>query len=144
MVFLLFVVVYQHASGTLRKNRRLGFAWKQHYLDERVCFEFGWTFESIPRTRVLSGVPNTEGDCHSVTEAGWFIDRYMAMNVMGDQITPCYLNVEYPDGTIRQGIGMIVDPQDRPSWLPGGHVVFAIVSEYDADQEKWPDAENPC
>src|SRR5262245_35010849 len=70
--------IERHASGTLRKNRRLGFAWKSQYLEERVAFEFGWGFQCQPRSRVTFGDAITEGDCRQITEAGWVLDRYIS------------------------------------------------------------------
>ena len=35
----------KHASGTLRKNKALGMAWRAQYLEERTAYEFGWGFE---------------------------------------------------------------------------------------------------
>lgn len=70
----------RHGSGTLRKNKRLKMAWKSQYMSERIAWEFGHTFEVLPRSRVMYGDAITEGDCHAVTEAGWFIDRYFTLN----------------------------------------------------------------
>jgi hypothetical protein len=40
----------KHASGTLRKNKRIGFSYRAQYLNERVAYEFGWGFQILPRS----------------------------------------------------------------------------------------------
>jgi hypothetical protein len=42
-----------HGSGTLRKNTRLGMANHEHYLQERIAYEFGREFRVGYATRVL-------------------------------------------------------------------------------------------
>ena len=68
-----------HASGTCRKNARLGFAYRQQLLHERVAWEFGYAFDTCPTSRITTGIPMTEGDCKPVTEAGWHIDRLLSL-----------------------------------------------------------------
>ena len=61
--------IEEHGSGTLRKNKKLGMAWKAQYLEERIAYEFGWEFECQARSRIMFGDAYTEGDCSAVTEA---------------------------------------------------------------------------
>jgi hypothetical protein len=136
--------VEHHASGTLRKNKRIGMAWREQYLSERTAYEFGWCFECLPRSRVTFGDAYTEGDEHAITEAGWHIERYLELAVFPeDQFEAKYLNVEYKDGVVREGIGIIVRQTSAP-WVPGGHLVFAIVAEYDPAARGFKPAENPA
>ena len=136
--------IEQHASGTLRKNKRIGMAWREQYLAERTAYEFGWCFECLPRSRVTFGDAYTEGDVHAITEAGWHIERYLVRSIFPeDQLEAKYVNVEYKDGKKREGIGMIVR-QTSAAFVPGGHLVFAIVAEYDPVRRVWLEAVNPA
>lgn len=135
--------VEAHASGTLRKNKRLGMVWREQYLTERIAYEFGWTFQCLPRSRVTFGDAYTEGDVHAITEAGWHIERYIELSCFPeDRFETKYLTVEYKDGVKREGIGIIVR-ETSAIFVPGGHIVFAIVAEYDPARAVWCDAENP-
>jgi hypothetical protein len=132
-----------HASGTLRKNKRLGFVWRDQYLEERTAYEFGWAFECLARSRVTFGDAHTESDSKSVTEAGWHIERYLELSIFPeDRFEAKYIHVEDKDGTKREGIGIIVR-ETSASWVPGGHIVFAIVAELDVTVQRWRPAENP-
>lgn len=133
------------ASGTLRKNKRLGFSWRAQYIHERIAFEFGWLFECIPRSRIMWGAPITEGDCKPVTEAGWHIDRYFSMSIFPEDLFEAkYINVADGDGQpAREGVGIIVRQTSVP-WIPTGHVVFAIVTQFDKQAGAFKPAGNPC
>ena len=132
-----------HASGTLRKNKRIGMAWRTQYQEERCIFEFGWTFQVLPRSRITWGVAITEGDNHSVTEAGWHIDRYIALRAFPeDRFETAYLQVEPEHGKRREGIGIVVR-ETSASWLPPGHLVFALVAEFKKRKGLWLPAQNP-
>lgn len=136
--------IERHGSGTLRKNRRVGMDWSGQYLHERTAFEFGWAFEAIHETRVLWGTPITQGDSKPVTEAGWFIDRYATICAFpGDELEAKYITVEYPDGTRREGLGIVVR-RTSATFVPEKHMVFAIVAEWDAARKEYRDAVNPC
>ena len=131
-----------HASGTLRKNRRIGMTWKQHYLHERVAFEFGYGFEILPASRIIFGDARSEGDCAAITEAGWFCERHMALSVFPeDHYEVKYIEIE-TDGHRREGIGMVLRATSAP-WIPDGNVVFAIVTEYDPFTHDFKKATNP-
>lgn len=135
--------VEKHGSGTLRKNKRLGMTWKSQYIEERTAYEFGWEFECQPRSRIMFGDAFTEGDSSAVTEAGWHIERYITMSVFPEDRFECkYINVEYPDGSKKEGIGIIVR-ETSASWLTKGNIVFAIVSEFDPEKKEWKHANNP-
>ena len=134
----------RHASGTLRKNKQLGMVWKAQYLEERTAYEFGWEFQCLPRSRVTFGDAYTEGDCASITEAGWFCERYISLAAFpGDRLQVKYLNIEYSEEVKREGIGLIVR-ETSATFVPDGHIVFAIVAEYDPRQKRFKRARNPC
>ena len=134
--------IERYASGTLRKNKRLGMAWHHQYLTERVAFEFGWQFELQPRSRVTFGDAFTEGDVPSITEAGWHIDRYLELAAFPEDRMECkYLQVEYPDRKT-EGIGMVVR-ETSAAWIGKGNLVFAIVAAFDPQTQTWQGARNP-
>lgn len=135
--------IERHASGTLRKNKRLGMVWREQYLVERTAYEFGWGFECLPRSRVTFGDAYTEGDVHAITEAGWHIERYLELSIFPeDRFETKYLQIEHKDGSKREGIGIIVR-ETSATFFPAGHIVFAIVAELDTATNDWRDAENP-
>jgi hypothetical protein len=135
--------VERHLSGTLRKNKRIGMAWHRQYMSERIAYEFGWAFECVPRSRVMFGDAFTEGDCHSITEAGWFCERHITLSVFPeDRFEVKYISVEYEDGSRREGIGMIVR-ETSAAFVPNGSLVFAIVAEFDPRAKEWREAKNP-
>jgi hypothetical protein len=136
--------IERHGSGTLRKNRRQGMDWAGQYLHERTAYEFGWCFESVHETRVTWGTPITQGDCRAVTEAGWFIDRYVHVCAFpGDELETKYIMIEYPDGTRKEGLGMVVRATSA-AFVPERHMVFAVIAEWDAAGKRFKDATNPC
>lgn len=131
-----------HASGTLRKNKRIGFSYRLQYLAERVAYEFGYAFEILPRSKITFGDAITEEDCHALTEAGWHIERYIETNIFGDFVQAKYIHIEDRDGSKREGVGIIVRETSCP-WIPTGHIVFALVAEFDPCRKDWKDAVNP-
>lgn len=132
-----------HASGTLRKNKRLGMAWKSQYLEERIAYEFGWEFECQPKSRIMFGDAYTEGDSSAVTEAGWHIERYIEMNIFPEDKFECkYINVEYSTGEKKEGIGIIVR-ETSANFIPTGQIVYSIIAEFDTIKNEWKHANNP-
>lgn len=135
--------IEEHGSGTLRKNKKLGMAWKAQYLEERIAYEFGWEFECQARSRIMFGDAYTEGDCSAVTEAGWHIERYINLSVFEEDRIECkYINVEYANGEKKEGLGMIIR-ETSASFIPEGNIVFAIVAEFDPTKGEWKHANNP-
>jgi len=117
----------KHASGTLRKNKRLGFSWRKQYLEERICWEFGWYFKCIPKSRVRFGDALTEGDCKEITEAGWHMERYISRwPFIEDEFEVTSIEATLADGTIEKGIGLVVK-KTSANWIPVGHLVYAII-----------------
>lgn len=131
-----------HGSGTLRKNKRIGFAWMSQYLHERVAYEFGYAFEVLPRTRIVYNDAISEGDCHSITEAGWFMERYINLSIFEeDKFEVKYIIAEEADGTRREGVGLIC--RQTSFQLSKGNILFAIVAEFDNKSKTWHPAKNP-
>lgn len=135
--------IEEKGSGTLRKNKRIGFAWKSQYLHERVAYEFGYCFEALPKTQVTFNDPITDADCKPLTEAGWHIERYMSLKVFPeDRFETKYIQVEDRDGSRREGVGILVKQTSAP-WVPRGYLVFAIVAEHSKTLKNFRDARNP-
>lgn len=132
-----------HASGTLRKNSRLGFDYKKQLLHERIAFDFGYGFEAIHESHVNWGIPLTEGDCHPITEAGWHVDRYQFVAFPGDEFEAKYLKIHTGNGPDREGIGIIIRKTSAP-YIPANFVVFSIIAEVDAVKHDYKPALNPC
>ena len=137
-----------HGSGTLRKNKRIGFAWQKHYWHERICYEFGYGFEMLPKTRITYNDPITEGDCSAITEAGWFIERYMSLSIFDDDLFEAkYIIAEYPDldeslqYKRKEGIGIIV--KQTSFNIPAGNIIFSIVAEFNRTNNSFNNAINP-
>lgn len=136
--------IEHHASGTLRKNARLGLNARNQYLEERTAFEFGYEFECVAESRVTWGTPITEGDCKPMTEAGWFIDRYVEVNAFpGDEFEAKYIIVEYADGSRKEGLGLVVRRTSAP-FVPDRSMIFAIITEFDRQKMVFLPAKNPC
>lgn len=132
-----------HASGTLRKNKKLGFAWHDHYLHERVAYEFGFGFEVLPSSRVTVGRPYTEGDCHAITESGWHIERYLTLAFFPeDKFEAAYLQIEEADGSKREGIGIFV-AETSAAWIGQGKALFALIAAFDPVTGSWHEPRNP-
>ena len=135
--------VEKHGSGTLRKAKRIGLVWRPQYLEERVAYEFGWGFRALPRSRVTFGDGIAEQDSPSITEACWHIERYTEMSCFPeDYFEPKMILIEQSDGKRTEGLGIIVR-QTSANFVPGGHVVFAIIAEFDLLLKKWHPASNP-
>jgi hypothetical protein len=82
----------RHASGTLRKNARLGMRHRSQYMEERTAWEFGWEWQCVPSSRVTLGDAITEGDCSAITEGtarawAWCASRHRPHSFR--VVTPC-------------------------------------------------------
>ena len=132
-----------HASGTLRKSKKLNFSYRKLYLQERVAYEFGYGFSITPRSNISFGDALIEGDCHELTEACWHSERLLSFNRFPDTdfYEVKYMNVTLPED-VEEGIGLIVR-QTSAVWVPDGHIVYAIITKFDKVQNKWCKAENP-
>lgn len=135
--------VERHASGTLRKNKRLGMSWRTQYLHERVVYEFGYGFECLARSRVMFGDAFTLADCGPLTEAGWLCERHIEMSIFPeDRYEVKYITIEEDGGKRREGVGLILR-ETSASFVPDGHIVFAIVTEFDVAKDEYLPAVNP-
>jgi len=135
--------IERYASGTLRKNKRLGMAWFDQYVHERVAFEYGYGFECPHRTRITFGDASTQGDCKPITEAGWFIDRHIEIRVFAeDYYETKYIIVETEGSPRREGIGMVLRETSSP-WIPAGRLVFSIVAHWSYEKQTFLPAINP-
>ena len=134
--------IEKHGSGTLRKNKRIGFSYRSQYLAERVAYEFGYGFQIVPRSQITFGDPITEENCPALTEAGWHIERYLQLNIFGDYLEAKYIHVSFRDASQKEGVGIIVR-ETSAAWLPTGHIVFSIIAEFDIEKKKWKNAINP-
>ena len=84
----------------------------------------------------------TEGDCHAITEAGWFADRWITLKMFREEHYECkYIIVDTPEGR-REGIGLICR-QTLIQWCQPGSIIFCILAEYDYKNKKWLEAQNP-
>lgn len=134
--------IENHSSGTLRKNKKLGFHYKKQYLHERICFEFGYGFECVHESHINWGQPITEGDCSAITEAGWFINRYQFIAFPGDKFEAKYIQV-HSDNETKEGVGIIIR-NTSAFFVPDGYVVFAIIARVDTIKHMYFTAVNPC
>lgn len=134
--------IEDHASGTLRKARKLGFAWKDMYFDERVAHEWGWEFKMIPRSRLTFGDAYIEGDSPALTESCWHIERYLSLNPFpdSDAFEAKYVYVEGSPNV--EGVGIVVR-RTSAAWIPTGQIVYCIIAEYCKESKGWKHARNP-
>lgn len=131
-------------SGTLKKNATIGFKSVSQLNEEALAQTLGWGFESLPTTFVTFNEAITEGDCHSLTEVGWHIDRLLNVHIFEEDIFELkYIVIHDTDGNIqRQGVGVVLK-ETSVSWIMKSHLVFALLTEYDNKQKEWSDCLNP-
>ena len=127
-------------SGTLRKSAKLGFDIQEAYLKERVRFEFGTGFEVIQRSRVTySDIKLVSSK--ALTELGWHAERMIELRPFESDIFVCkQFEIEYADGKIKEGAGILVK-ETSCTWIPQGFMVYSVVAEKHGGQFK--DAINP-
>ncbi len=138
--------IEDHGPGTLRKAKKLGYSWTKMYQIDRTAHEWGWEFRIIPKSRVTFGDPFIEGDCPALTEACWHQERYFTLNPFpdSDAFEAKYLYVDVGDGEPKQeGVGIILR-KTSAVWIPKGHIVYAIIAEYDVAKKAWGKARNPA
>lgn len=119
--------IERHGSGTLRHAVGLGCAVGTLYLEERVAFTFGRYFSAIPASRIRTGKPFAEGDCHEFTEGCWNIRRRIAESPEEDKYSGALsLHISHKGDIVEEGLGIILE--NPPPWVPEGQVVYCIVS----------------
>lgn len=131
-------------SGTLKKNARIGFKHNSQLEGEAICQTLGWGFEVIATTYVTFNDAITEGDCHSLTEVGWHVDRLLSVNPFEeDYFELKYINIQDMEGNIeRQGVGLIVR-ETSVQWIRKGAICIALLTEYNSRSGEWTECVNP-
>ncbi len=127
------------ASGTLRKNSKLGFRFEDQLNAERVAYEFGYSFESVPSTRITFNDAITCCDDSAITYSGWVAERYITLQTaifQEDQYEIKYLIVERPDGKREEGIALMVRRTSFP-FVRKGHIVFSFLALYDTLKKEY-------
>lgn len=134
----------ERLSGTLRKNARIGFKHSSQLEHEAICQTLGWGFETLPTTYITFNDAITEGDCPSLTEVGWHVDRLYSIHPFDeDRFELKYIIIQDKNGNIeRQGVGLIVR-ECSIQWIKKGHLVFAMLTEYNLKTEEWTPCVNP-
>lgn len=137
-------VLKERLSGTLRKNARIGFKFNSQLVQEAICQTMGWGFESLQTTYITFNDAITEGDCHSLTEVGWHVDRLLTINPFSeDYFEIKYINIQDLNGNIeRQGVGIIVR-ETSIQWVSPSNLIFALLTEYNPKTNQWTDCVNP-
>lgn len=131
-----------HGSGTLRKNTRLGMANHEHYLQERIAYEFGREFRVGYATRILVWKAISEGDNKWNTELWWHAERYINTRVFDeDKCQVAYITYENAEWEIVEGHWIVL--LETSFQLPPWRCVFAIVQEYDRSTDERKSAVNP-
>jgi hypothetical protein len=131
-------------SGTLKKNASIGFKHISQLNHEALCQTLGWGFESAPTTYITFNDAITEGDCHSLTEVGWHVDRMLNIHPFDEDVFELkYIIIQDAAGNIeRQGVGVVLK-ETSIQWVMGGHLIFALLTEYDLVKQEWTDCVNP-
>lgn len=132
----------RHASGTLRKNNRLGFAAHDQYVYERTAWDLGYHWQVIAATRVTIGIPITEGDVKGITEAGWHADAYITKNPFScDVFSIKYISVDI-NGEVKEGIGLVAEKL-WASWIGNNKTVFCLMLKCDKNTGQYGNCLNP-
>ena len=131
-------------SGTLRKNARIGFKHINQLEHEAICQTLGYGFEIRPTTYITFNDAITEGDCHSITEVGWHIDRMLNIHPFDEDIFELkYIVVKDQMGNDeKQGVGVILK-ETSIQWIKPGSLCFAILTEFDPKSKEWTECINP-
>ncbi len=134
----------ERLSGTLRKSARIGFKHGGMLFHEALCQTLGWGFEGVASSYVTFNDAVIEGDCHSLTEAGWHFDRMLHVWPWPeDKFELKYINIQDTNGNIeRQGVRVILR-ETSVQWIRPGHLVFALLTEYDPKTGVWTECTNP-
>lgn len=130
-------------SGSLKKAHRLGAKINDQLRQEALAQTLGWTWESVQSSYLTFNDAVSEGDNHSLTEAGWFADRWLAINLFDEDFYEYkYIIISNPDGSRREGVGLICR-ETSIQWVQPGSLIFCIIAEYDVNCEEWNEAKNP-
>ncbi len=92
-------------SGSLKKAARLGAKVNDQLRQEALAQTLGWTWESVQSSYLTFNDAVSEGDNHSLTEAGWFADRWLAVNIFDEDFFEYkYIIISNQDGTRRASV----------------------------------------
>ena len=133
------------ASGTLRKNSKLGMRHKEQLSAERLAYEFGYNFESATSSRITFNDAMTMCDCKPLTECGWFAERFITLQKTifpEDEYMVKYMILEEEDGSRREGVALMVKKTSYPHLKPG-RVIFCLMAKYDTTKKEYLKAVNP-
>lgn len=135
--------IKKHGSGSLKKAKKLKMAHHSMYIEERVCYEFGWEFQCQPASRVTTGPLIAEGDCSVITETGWFAERLRTLNPYKgeDKYKVAYITFTDENGKVTEGAGIVVS-RTSAAFVGKSKLVFALVAEWDGSN--WSENRNPC
>jgi hypothetical protein len=120
------------ASGTLRKNSKLGFRYKDQLNAERIAYEFGYSFESLTSTRITFNDAMTTCDDSAITYSGWVAERYISLRKIifpEDEYVVKYIIVERENGKREEGIALIIKRTSFP-FVRKDHIVFSFLALY--------------
>jgi len=128
-------------SGSLRRAKEEGMAWRDLYLHERAALEFGWGFAPVGASRVTRGKALAEGDSPATTETCWWARalRWRAKRAgREDTFEVIHATLADGDGGTTSGLAIICTPSPRPGWLPADRALVALTVMPDGRTE------NPC
>lgn len=121
--------IERYASGSLQKAWGLGLSVNDLLYKEYVAFQFGWYFEPIKTSRITQGQVLMEGDSPAHTEYVWHLKRWRHFNTT--VLEPHYLIIEDPDGSRREGLGVIARPSvEERAFVPECFSIVALMSEF--------------
>lgn len=130
-------------SGTLKKNNSIGFKVMNQLRQEALCQTLGWCWENISSTYITFNDAISEGDCHPLTEVGWFADRWIKNKLFEEEYYELkYIMVSEPDGTVREGVGLICR-FSTIKWLLPDSLLFCIIAEFNKKTNQFEEAINP-
>lgn len=116
-------------SGSLRRAKEEGMAWREMYLGERAALEFGYGFAPVAASRVTRGRALAEGDSPGTTETCWWARalRWRAARCgRADTFEVIHATIADGDGGSASGLALVCTPSPRPGWLPADRVLVAL------------------
>lgn len=137
--------IEEKASGTLRKNSKLGMRHQEQLSSERLAYEFGYNFESAPSSRITFNDAMTMCDSKPLTESGWMGERFISIQKTifpEDEYMVKYMILEEEDGSRREGVALMVKATSYP-WIKAGRIIFCFLTVYDPVKKEYLKAVNP-
>jgi hypothetical protein len=130
--------IENHASGTLRDNKNLGFVWSIQCISERLAYTFGYGFSAFKASHVVFNDSISECDEKAYTLAGRWFKAYQAKKLFNED----YFEIKYvsiKDDNMNcqwEGIGVIVR-ETSASFIPNNTMVVAKVCQFDPHTQTW-------